>query len=288
MEKYHIIILTIKRNVERLNNLQKILNSQNLVYNIDYSIFYGIDYKNIDKKIKNICKTGFKNTCPYSTLACASSHILLWKYISTLDRIYDYVIILEDDTYINIEEYNKYIETVKNLLNDSIVFFYSDCYLLGQNTKKEENLKITYNPKFHVSMGCYAITPKTAKKLYYYYIKYRVWFHIDFQLNFDIHNLSLNRYIFIAANLCNQYEGNKSSMALKHNNMMLIPIEDTKLMRIISTPIIRVKETEIDFYIVVMIISLIASLYFFGINISALLFLLFILVDIMNNSKEQQ
>ncbi|AAG02954.1 putative glycosyl transferase [Betaentomopoxvirus amoorei] len=289
MENYHIIILTIKRNSDRLQKLENILSCQNLLYNKDYSVFYGIDYKNINKNnLKNICKKGFKNTCPYSTLACASSHILLWKYISKLKDKYKYIIILEDDTYINVSEYNKHTNTVEELLkNNSIVFLYSDCYIMGTTIKSTNNdTKITYNPKFHVSMGCYCITPITATKLYYFYIKSRVWFHIDFQLNFDIHNISLNRYIYIAANVCNQYEGNKSSMGLKHNNIMLIPIENTKLMRIISTPIIRVNEAEIDFYIIIMLISLIASLYFFGFNISALIFLLFIVVDVAENAKK--
>lgn len=246
MNDYHIIILTIKRNIHRLEKLENILACQNLKYNKDYSIFYGIDYKNIDRsKLKNICKKGFKNTCPYSTMACASSHILLWKYIATTN--YKYVIVLEDDTFINICEYNKHINIIEKLLNNSIVFLYSDCYLMGTKITASENAKITYNPKFHVSMGCYIVTPEVAKKLYYYYIKARVWFHIDFQLNFDIHDISLNRYIYIAAKVCEQYEGNKSSMGLKHNNVMLIPIENTKLMRIITTPIMRVREMEIDF-----------------------------------------
>ncbi|CCU55853.1 IMV heparin binding surface protein [Choristoneura biennis entomopoxvirus] len=292
MENYHIIILTIKRNSHRIEKLENILSCQNLTYNKDYSIFYGIDYKNIDRtNLINICKRGFKKTCPYSTLACASSHILLWKYISTLKNKYNYIIVLEDDTYINISEYNNHIITVEDLLkkNDSIVFLYSDCYLMGTNIRVDNNdAKITHNPKFHVSMGCYCITPKIAKKLYYFYIKSRIWFHIDFQLNFDIHNISLNRYIYIAANVCNQYEGNKSSMGLKHSNVMLIPIENTKLMRIISTPILRIRQTELDFYIIIMLISLIVSLYFFGLNISALIFLFFIIVDIADNAKNQQ
>lgn len=291
MENYHIIILTIKRNSHRLDKLENILSCQNLLYNKDYSIFYGIDYRNINKNdLINICKKGFKKTCPYSTLACASSHILLWKYIATLKNKYKYIIILEDDTYINISEYNKHIKIIEKLIkNNSIVFLYSDCYLMGTDIKLDNNIdaKITYNPKFHVSMGCYCITPKIATKLYYFYIRSKIWFHIDFQLNFDIHDISLNRYIYIAANVCNQYEGNKSSMALKHNNVILIPIEDTKLMRIISTPIIRIREIELDFYIIIMLISLIVSLYFFGLNISALIFLLFIMVDIINNAKNQ-
>src|SRR5690242_11387264 len=103
--KYTIIILTIHRNIHRISNARKFMNMQGLKETIDYNFFYGIDFKNEKKnKLKNICKKGFKNICPYSTLACASSHILLWNYISQLN--YDYVIILEDDTFINIETFN--------------------------------------------------------------------------------------------------------------------------------------------------------------------------------------
>jgi GR25 family glycosyltransferase involved in LPS biosynthesis len=279
---YIIVILTIERNKTRLNNIQTILNDQNLLFGKDYLVFYGIDYKNTDKQcLKSICKKGFKAFCPYSVLACASSHILLWKYISTLK--FDYIIILEDDTYINVDIFKNYKDTIELLINDSIVFLYSDCYLMG-NRKKVNNNVITESPKFHVSMGCYVLTPKTASMLYYYYIKNKIWFHIDFQLNIDVLNLGLKRFIFIKNNLCQQYQGNNSSMGLKHNNILLRPLTDTTILRIITTPIMRFENIEIDFYILAMVSVFIFIVLCHGLNYSSLFFLVFILVDLFYNT----
>lgn len=278
MSDFIIIILTIKRNIVRLNKLEEILQHQSLKRNENYRIFYGIDYKNTDRKVlQKLSRKCVRKICPYSVLACASSHILLWKYISTLYN--DFIIVLEDDTFINIDIFNKNINIIKQLINDSLIFLFSDCFIMG-NKKKMNSFLITDSPKFHVSMGCYILTPKTASILYYYYIRNKVWFHIDFQLNFDLLNLNIKRYIISDKNLCNQYEGYKSSMGIKHNNFLSYTCKDTTFYRIITTPIIRFGNIEVDFYTLICFIFIMIIILNYELNIYYIIIVFFLLLDI--------
>ncbi|BAO49472.1 putative glycosyl transferase [Alphaentomopoxvirus acuprea] len=278
---YLIIVLTIHRNTERQSNLKKILHKQNLNENVDYIMYYGIDYKNTDKnKLLNICKSGFKGICPYSILACASSHILLWNYISRLT--YDYIIVLEDDTYINIKKYKDIKNVIEKYINNNILFLYSDYYYLPKNKYKfNNNCTIIHSPVFHVSMGCYIITPNVSKILFEYYIKNKIWFHIDFQMNFDLKYLKIDRYIFMVNELCNQYYGNKSSMGIKHASLFLNKINDTKLHRIVTTPILRIYNIEFDLYVLLLILFLLLMLILYNtISILFIITIFFIIYEL--------
>ena len=114
--KYKIFILTIERNSYRLSCIKEKLNQ----YNINYEIFYGVDYKNFSKKkLKKFSSNGYGKLCPYPTLACALSHLLLWNHISN-DKTIDYAIILEDDTYLTNKIYN-YIHFINKNIKNTIV-----------------------------------------------------------------------------------------------------------------------------------------------------------------------
>lgn len=234
---YKIFILTIKRNFNRLSCIIDKLN----LYNINYEIFYGIDYKNCSKNILDqYSSNGYGKLCPYPTLACALSHILLWDHISR-DTSINFAIILEDDTYLN-DKLNLYLDYIANNIDNSIIYLYHD-------------LNIGYKKyRFILSTGAYCIQPSTAKKLVNYYSKYKISFHIDFQNNFVLYNLKILQKV-IKDNVAEQINGNISSMGIVHNSHVLNLFYNTYIHRIFTTPVIKFNNQTYDlFHIIIFIL----------------------------------
>lgn len=245
--KYKIFILTIERNSHRLSTIRNKLDQ----YNINYEIFYGIDYKNFSKKkLINYSSNGYGKLCPYPTLACALSHILLWNYISN-DTSINYAIILEDDTYLTNKIYN-YIPFINKNIENTIIYLYNDFYF-------------KYNKyTFILSNAAYCIQPKIAKKLVDYYMLYKIAFHIDFQNNFVLYKLNIKQLV-LDDNIAVQVNGNVSSMGILHKNYILNIFYDTYIHRIFTTPILRVWDKNFDLFnlIIFLFFILIFYIYFF-------------------------
>lgn len=244
---YKIYILTIERNSYRLASIKDKLN----YYNINYEIFYGVDYKNFsEKKLKEYSSNGYGKVCPYPTLACALSHILLWDHISN-DKTIDFAIILEDDTYLNNKLYN-YINFIANNIENTIIYLYNDFY-------------IKYNKySFVLSNAAYCIQPKTAKKLVNYYWLNKIAFHIDFQNNFALYTLNIDKLV-IDDNIAIQINGNISSMGIPHNNYILNIFYNTYTYRIFTTPVIKLGDHQYDLFhiIIFLLFMLILFIYIF-------------------------
>jgi len=270
--KYKILVLTIERNIHRYDKLIKNLTDQNLINGIDFQLFFGIDYKNTSKTILNMICSNLGNYCPYATLSCAVSHILLWNYIRLSSL--DYAIILEDDTYINVDKYINIREDVEYLVQKGIVYLYNDIHT---------NL---FNTKIVLSMGCYCISKQIATILYSYFIKNKITYHIDFQLNYVLKNLNINQFVYKnnSNELTYQINGNNSSMSIKHSNIFLNIIKDTYTHRILTTPIVRFGDLEFDTYVALLIvlsvfITIISHNY--AITLTILLFLIYQVVDLL-------
>jgi GR25 family glycosyltransferase involved in LPS biosynthesis len=237
---YKIYILTIERNIYRTECIKKKLNEKN----IEYEVFYGIDYKKYDKsKLKKMASSGYGKLCPYSTLSCAISHIMLWEHISKSNI--DFAIILEDDTYLTDNFFN-YLDYIYNNINNTVIYLYYDNHYSYKN----------YD--FVLSNGAYCIAPSTAKKIVDYYMIHKIAFHIDFQNNFTLYRLKINKLV-IKEMAAEQINGNISSMGIIHNHFFLSLFVDTYMHRILTTPILRINEKEFDIYYIIFILS------FFGI-----------------------
>ncbi|AAC97755.1 ORF MSV206 putative glycosyl transferase, similar to Haemophilus somnus GB:U20824 [Melanoplus sanguinipes entomopoxvirus] len=274
--RYHIIVLTIKRNKQRQKDIINYMNAQK--YN-NYSFFYGIDYKQNKDNVKYVARHIFKQISPYGVMACAASHILLWKFIASLESKYDFVIVLEDDTIINIDKLNKYIDYIYNLTKTGFTFLYSD-YCLGWDSKIiiDKECTIIKNPMINMSLGAYALTSNIAKIISDYYIEYKVWFHIDVQLSLDIVNyMNISSYILCVNKMIVQPSGYNSSMGLKHNSLFLYSINNTTMYRLLTTPFFRIKELEFDAYTVAILIILLILLLYNSLTVfSIILFFLII------------
>lgn len=258
---YKIFILTIERNSYRLSCIKDKLN----YYNINYEVFYGIDYKNFPKaKLKKYSSNGYGKLCPYPTLACALSHIMLWNYISK-DKSIDFAIILEDDTYLT-DKINKYINFINNNIDNTIIYLYNDFYLKYK--------KYT----FVLSNAAYCIQPKIAKKLVDYYLLHKISFHIDFQNNFVLYKLNIKQLV-IDDDIAIQINGNISSMGIPHNNYILNIFHNTYMHRICTTPIINFNDREYDlFHMIVFLFFILILLIYIFTEFYIIIFILFCII----------
>ena len=200
-----IILLTIERNVSRLETIKKVLNGLN------YEVFLGVDGATLDLKkmiglgevspdIEEIYKQtnmdymNMVSTKPIhiNQIACALSHIKIYEYIS--NNTDDKVLILEDDV-IPVEENLQYLAETLNqapknwevlylghVINNNfslfgkIKYYYLTHFLykIGIRTKAVVRKKKTYPAPFssllkkqgaHIGTHAYAVRCNAVKKL---------------------------------------------------------------------------------------------------------------------------
>lgn len=200
-----IILLTIERNVPRLEIIKNVLNGLN------YEVFIGVDGSKLD--LKKMIESGevsenidaiYKQTnidymnMPFAKpihinqIACALSHVKIYHYIK--ENNFDKILILEDDV-ISVEKNLKYLsETLEQVPNDwevlylghitnnnfsfwgKLKYYYltNFIYRIGLKTKAVVRKKKTYPGPFssllrkhgaHIGTHAYAVKGATVDKL---------------------------------------------------------------------------------------------------------------------------
>lgn len=234
--KYIVVILTIKRNNIRLNYLlKKIKNDKSDLYK-NLVIFYGIDYKSTNvKKYKS--KYGIFT--PQPVIACAMTHILAWKYISTTDV--DYAIILEDDTFMLHELFFDFKDKIENIFNKNKLSFINspDSTFIKLKKKNEKFTKSILNFGLDTSF----VTPQTAKKLFNFYKNFGVTFHIDQELFFVTNYLNIN-YVNLDKKLVVKDLEGLSSMS-EHTKISNLFNKST-IYKNLKTPFFEISDVRID------------------------------------------
>lgn len=97
--KYNTYVINLKKDIERYNNLSKLLKN----VNIDFTRFDAIDGKNVLNEYDKHINLKFKHFIPKSVLGCMLSHAVLSEYIYKNDEN-DYALILEDDIIPNFKD----------------------------------------------------------------------------------------------------------------------------------------------------------------------------------------
>lgn len=250
-----IYVLTLKKNTDR-NQLYKTLS-----YYDKINFFYGID----GTLIKN------NNTLiPNGVIGCGISHILLWDNF-VHNKNYnddDYIIILENDTYIILEELEFIKSEMESLLqfpDTGIIFLFHDYFKSNENKNNKTDLFI--ETEFHFSMGAYVITKRTAKLLLLSFNNKKLRYHIDMDLNYR-KIPSLNNNILKHYGLNNnlkkvsyQFSTNVNSTMTNDNNNKII--SNLEIYKNFKVPLFKINTMEFN-----------------GFN---LLLLLFILITIILN-----
>lgn len=253
--KYKIFIITIERNKKRYISLLEKLKEEGFKEE-DINIFIGIDYKK-DIIGDNVLSKWSKFS-PKSVLACAASHVLLWKYISRQDI--DFALILEDDSYVIKKEFDKYLCDFKKVIDDSTFLNLSTGYTIP-NDDIGDNVLFT-NSKLVLSLDTYILTPCLCEKLFSFYKENGLSYHIDLHLAFikkyiPMKILHFNKKI-TRSNM--RYE---STMVGSHNKKFFLKIlSGTETYKELNTPIILYQNIEINSYIIFVFIFFIFLIFF--------------------------
>lgn len=254
-KKYKIFIITIERNKKRYLSLLEKLKEEGFKEE-DVNIFIGIDYKK--DIIPNNALSNWSKFTPKSVLACAASHVLLWKYISEQDI--DFALILEDDSYVIKEEFDKYLYDFKNVIDDNTFLNLSTSYTIPDVYTGDNDLFT--NSKLVLSLDTYMLTPCLCEKLFSFYKENGLSYHIDLHLAFvkkdiPMKILHFNKKITIS-NM--RYE---SSMVSSHNKKFFLKmLSGTETYKELNTPIITYQNIEINSYIIFIFIFFIFLIFF--------------------------
>lgn len=172
-------IITLKNRNDRIDSIKAFYKS----YLDEITFFFGASKDEIIQYKKLITTMRCNSFCSIGVVGCASSHILLWKDISEKED--GYYMIIEDDTYIDFKE-------IENKMKDIALIFkkYKNIVLqiIGEgfflkSVEKFNSLSMR-NYMYNFFLGCYMLTPDTAKMLYQHFLKNKINYHIDFALNF--------------------------------------------------------------------------------------------------------
>lgn len=275
---YKIFIVSIKRNAKRQKSLLKKLELNG--YNLnDIEIINGIDYKNISKEILDKIKSKWGVLTPKSVLCCAASHVLTWEYISTFKNKIDYAILLEDDSYIIKNKFDKYRSVLEEKINDETFLNLSTGVRINKNFKFKDDSDFV-DSELVLSLDTYIITPVLAEKLFNYYKKNGLSYHIDLHLSI-IKNQVPFKLIHFNRKITKENLRLQSSMVANHDKKFFLKwIQDTETYKELNTPIIEINDFSINAYTVIvcflffiLLIVTFKSLYFSSTLLSMFVFM---------------
>lgn len=180
MLKINIFIITLENRPDRKKEIENYYKK----YLDNITFFYGETKDNIKKNKENITTYLCNKFCSIGMVGCASSHILLWKHISELKNN-KLNLILEDDTFLDIDYLLKKIDIIEKLFkkyNNNIFL-----QLIGEGVYRTNTIDIDgekFNTYYkHLFLGSYMISNVVAKSLFEYFYNTKISYHIDYSLN---------------------------------------------------------------------------------------------------------
>lgn len=261
--KYKIFIISILRNKKRYESLVNKLLEQDFDKKL-INIFIGVDYKTLDDNILKKISSKWGLITPKSVLSCAASHILLWKYISTLNDI-DYAIILEDDSYIIKSLFTKYQNEIEKVISDKVFLNLSTSLRINEHKQNSENLFI----KSHLilALDSYILTPKLCGELFNFYKTNGLSYHIDLHLAF-IKNYVNFDLIHFNRKITKENLRLESSMVPSHDKKFILALlKDKEVYKELNTPIIEINNIIFNGYtflvLLLILLSLILTFYIY-------------------------
>lgn len=263
----NVHVINLERSKDRLLNIDNNLRK----FNVKYSRFNAIDGKELSQdEIK--LNTSFwcrYFLCNRSIIGCAMSHITLWNIISKSEAKWH--LILEDD----VEFTNETINFINKLAKTSIVdedniiinlsctaMFCNGPEVIFSSHDQKDKVSLM-KARFPLGMVAYFITKNTAEKLYNYFEEYKINYHIDNQIAFNLNGLGINYYAtnhsMINFNDCNSTIGSKSLFLLSN---LLTTLGLSDLVWYLSIPIATFNlSVTIDGFFVLFFILLFLNLF---------------------------
>lgn len=271
--RYKIFIISILRNAKRYNSLLKKLYDEGFDKDL-ITVFIGTDYKNISDDTFKLITSNWGKYTPKSVLCCAASHVLLWEHISKLKDI-DYAIILEDDSYIIKNLFEKYQKDIENTINDNTFLNLSTSFRIEEANQKGLFIK----SHLVLSLDSYILTPNMCKKLFEFYKKNGLSYHIDLHLAFIKPYLKFNLLHF-NQKITHENMRLESSMVGNHDKKFVLQmLKDKEVYKELNTPIIEVNNIQYNGYmfLVLVLFIFLLLLTFFLYNYIQTKFIIFIL-----------
>lgn len=248
--KFKIFIISISRNIKRYESLLEKLKSEGFDLN-NIEVFFGIDYKNLSKYEINKVRSTWGLFTPKSVIACALSHVLLWRYISTLKDKLDYALILEDDSYVIKKQFDKYQKMFEEKINDSTFLNLSTSLRVSEHFYKNTDLFV--DSHVILSLDTYILTPGLCYKLYEYYKKNGITYHIDFHLTFIKKQIPMT-LVHFNRKITKDNMRLESSMVPNHDKKFLLKyLKNTGTYKELNTPIIELNDFVINVYIIYLV-----------------------------------
>lgn len=259
--EYKIFIITLKNREDRIKEIQKFYkNNLN-----DINFFYGLKKEEVKNHRKEITNCFCNKFCTIPMIGCASSHILLWKYVSEQykDNPEQLILILEDDTFIDFQYLNNNLNTIKYLFqyykNRLFLQLVGEGFFL-QNTEKFKDLKFE-KYYYHFFLGAYMIKPTIALELYNYFLVNKISYHIDFSLNKVFRKKNINTLIFKNNQIGEQQGHEDSNMNENKENKCFDSDNNKKLFYTLNLPIISFSSLIITFNFFFLICLIIFALF---------------------------
>ena len=265
----NIYVVNLDRSKDRLAKIDMNLKK----YGLKYERFPAVDGKSltedeINKSITSLCQYVL---CNKSQVGCALSHIKLWKMISTSSEKWH--LILEDDLELNDKTINFINKLEKSPLvnsNNTIISlwctgpFCTDSFLHSNSIKDEQQL-IT-KPFFPLGTVAYLITNDAAGKLYDYFEKNKINYHVDYQLAYNLKDIGIEYYTVKEAiiQLDNSAESTITTSSSSITAKILNAIGLSKVSWYLSIPIMtfNLKYT-ISGFVLIFILLLLLNVFIF-------------------------
>lgn len=252
MLSFQPTIITLKDREDRIDKMKNFYKD----YINEINFFFGLPKSEIKKYKSKITTRLCNNLCTIPMVGCASSHILLWKWIS--DSKDGYYMIIEDDTFINLKYIEEKFDDIKELFkkyNNLVLQIVGE----GLNLQYTETFSSLVIEKYsyHFFLGCYILTPNTAKMLYLYFLKNKINYHIDLSLNY-IKNVNI--LLLRDSNIGNQ-EG-KTDSNMRSNNKIFYENNYKCLYYSLNFPICSICNIIITFNVILLFLLIILTCFY--------------------------
>jgi GR25 family glycosyltransferase involved in LPS biosynthesis len=269
-----IYVINLKKSVERLDNVKKVMDKYNLKFN-RFDAVYGkeLSQEEVNKNTNILCRTLL---CNNGIIGCAMSHIQLWKNLLEDKRANSYIIMEDDIQNIDIEQLNNLIEFINNNKFDydyiSLNCISILCENINKGIKVNDKLYLT-NKLYPFGMGAYLINKSGAKKLVDIINKYKIIYHIDFIVSLHKY-LSNNKFKHYntSYNLIelNNVITSKSTISNNNKSILLIILNKLKLYDLewhLKVPYLTLfRKFTINLYFAILIILLVLNIKKFKIK----------------------
>lgn len=253
MLSFKPIIITLKNRQDRIEKIKSFYNP--FLQNIDF--FYGLTKEELKTHKKNITTSFCNNFCSIPMVGCASSHILLWKEISKMkDGFY---MIIEDDTFINLDEVEKIFQDIVGIFkkyNNLLLQIVGEGLNLDYVERFNSIILEKYNYNFF--LGCYMLTPNTAKKLYEHFLNNKISYHIDFSLNY----VKKLKILILRNNNIGEQKGFTDSNMKEDSNKICYEENYKRLYYALNFPICTLGKIIITFNVILLFLLIIITCFY--------------------------